>query len=130
MIHCPVCTLPLLPNLRSEVEVDFCPAHGIWLDHGELLRVSEHERHALGEFVWEDLFRSAESPPRDDARSLACPSCSGPLAREQYEGVQVDWCAKHGVWLDNGELEAILNNLRLDASFLRGVTIRFAAARF
>lgn len=130
MIHCPVCSLVLLPQTRAEVQIDFCPNHGIWLDHGELERITEHERLAMGAFVWEDMFRFAAATTSDDTRTLGCPKCRAPLQREACKGVQVDWCPEHGIWLDNGELDAILNNLRLDGAYLRGMRDRFPAARF
>jgi len=48
----------------------------------------------------------------------------------RYHDVLIDWCPRHGVWLDNGELDAILSNLRLDPSYLRGVRVRISDARF
>lgn len=130
MTACPICSKEMHADTRSTIEVEVCSAHGLWLDHGELLRITEHERHLHGSFVWADLFRAELSPPRDEARELSCPKCQKSLRREEYEGVQIDWCAEHGVWLDNGELEAILNNLRLDPLYLRGIAIRFSDARY
>jgi Zn-finger nucleic acid-binding protein len=130
VIHCPVCSLLLLRQTRSDVLIDFCPNHGIWLDHGELERITEYERLAMGTFVWEDLFRFAATTTSNDTRLLRCPKCRVPLQREDCKGVQVDWCPADGIWLDNDELDAILNNLRLDRAYLHGVRDRFSAARF
>ncbi len=115
---------------RSGVTVDVCPAHGMWLDKKELFLITEHERHEKGAFVWGDLFRAEVHPTSTDSRDLGCPRCSATLRREDYEGVQLDHCEQHGVRLDNGELEAILNNLRLDGGYLRGWRLRMRELEF
>ena len=130
MPACPVCQAPMKQETRSGVPVDICAEHGIWLDKKELMLITEAERHAQGEFVWGDLFRSAESPPRQPDRKLSCPHCDNSLKHELYQDVEMDWCPEHGVWLDNGELEAILNNLRLDDGYLRGWRLRLWETRY
>ncbi len=35
-----------------------------------------------------------------------------------------------GVWLDAGELEAMLNNLRLDPTYARGMSLRVRELEF
>lgn len=41
-----------------------------------------------------------------------CPICKQVMSVEQQGLVSVDVCAQHGVWLDNGELRAMLGNVR------------------
>lgn len=130
MRKCPVCSLPMSHELRQGVTVDVCSAHGMWLDQKELLLITEAERHEHGGFAWADLFRRPLSPPVDRARQLTCPRCAGTLKLDVYADVNIDWCEDHGVWLDNGELEAILNNLRLDPMYMRGLALRLSDARF
>lgn len=130
MPACPVCATDMTQETRAGVPVDVCPTHGIWLDKKELMLITEAERHEKGDFVWADLFRKEASPPRDPERSLSCPHCGELMKTELYKEVEMDWCAEHGVWLDNGELEAILNNLRLDGGYLRGVRLRLWEARY
>jgi Zn-finger nucleic acid-binding protein len=39
-----------------------------------------------------------------------CPECAGTMQRKNFakrSGVIVDWCGKHGTWLDADELEEI-----------------------
>lgn len=130
MTACPLCHGQTRNIDFDGVNIDVCELHGAWLDHGELVRITEVERRALGSFVWADLFRDEIRPPRDERRDLACPRCDKPMLRELYHEVLIDWCPAHGVWLDRGELAAILNNLRLDPSFLRGIRVRIADARY
>lgn len=130
MRACPICEQPLHREERSTVVVDVCSEHGIWLDHSELLAITEAERHAMGEFVWADIFRRPVTPPSDRGRTLMCPNCEGPMLLEFYHEVTMDWCPNHGVWLDNGELDAIINNLRLDPMYLRGMALRISESRY
>ena len=130
MVQCPICSDAMRVEDRNGTEVDVCPNHGIWLDKSELLSVTEAERHASPDFVLADWFRQAERPPVDEGRSLSCPKCNKPMKIEFYENVHMDWCEDHGVFLDAGELEAILNNLRLDPLYVRKVSLRLWEKRF
>lgn len=124
MIKCPICGADMKHNHIHGIEVDECPEHGIWLDKSELLSITEGERHSKPSFVLGDLFRRSQRPPVDRDRTLICPHCGKEMKIEVYEQVHIDWCTEHGVWLDNGELEAILNNLRLDPLYLGKASLR------
>ena len=42
---------------------------------------------------------------------MRCPKCGGSLVTEEFHRVQVDRCPEcHGVWLDAGELDAVLKH--------------------
>lgn len=128
-VPCPITGTPMHQEKIGEVTVDVSPGHGVWLDTGELFLITEDARHADLPF-WADLFRREQSPPVDAERRLACPHCGQTMLLETFEGVTLDWCKTHGVWLDAGELEAILNNLRLEPGYLRGVALRLSDMRF
>jgi len=130
MLNCPVCNEPLKKEQRGGVEIDVCSKHGIWLDKNELFLITEAERRTDDVAFWEDWFRSAVKTPTDHERQLACPDCGKEMSHHKYEGVIIDWCPEHGCWLDSGELDAILNNLRLDPSYLRGVALRLRDLKF
>lgn len=125
----PIDGTPLRREQRHGVEVDV-GFHGVWLDKGELLLLTEAERHAQPGFSWSDLFRREVNPPVNRDRHLRCPVCSGPMGIEDLHGVALDWCKDHGVWLDSGELEAMLNNLRLDPLFVGKVATRLWEGKF
>jgi len=38
---CPICQLEMDTELRDGVKIDVCPAHGVWLDYGELEIICE-----------------------------------------------------------------------------------------
>ena len=124
MIACPICSVDLVHKSINGVEVDVCKTHGLWLDKSELLTITERERHETASFLWTDLFRREQRPPVDRNRKLDCPHCSDAMKLEEYKSVMLDWCTDHGIWLDNGELEAIVNNLRLDPKFVGKVALR------
>jgi len=130
MRKCPVCGNPMQHENRSDIEVDVCETHGMWLDQSELLRLTEVARYEEGRFVWDDLFRRPIHPPADRDRVLHDPVQGKEMQIIDYEGVSIDWSPGVGVWLDNGELEAIINNLRLDPRYIRGVALRISDAQF
>jgi Zn-finger nucleic acid-binding protein len=129
MVACPLCSTSLEDSVFDGVPIQVCATHGTWLDKGELLAITEEERWKPTLF-WEELFRTQSKPPRRDGRHLPCPHCAQVMEPMPYHGVIIDWCRDHGVWLDSGEMEAILNNLRLDPNYIRGVALRVSERVF
>jgi len=127
---CPLCAKALSQEIIHGVTIDVCPEHGVWLDRGELLLITEGERFEVGQFSLSDLLREAIQPPVDSNRVLSCPICSKSMGLERYQDVHLDRCVEHGIWLDTGELKALLSNLRLDPLYRRGASIRLWEARF
>lgn len=41
------------------------------------------------------------------AEGTTCPACSKPLATESVQGVLVEACEEHGLWLSHGDLDRI-----------------------
>jgi Zn-finger nucleic acid-binding protein len=120
---------PLRQEVRQGLTIDVSDA-GMWLDKGELLLLTEKDRHEQPDWMLADLFRTEIRPPVDRSRRLKCPVCGHEMQIEQLHGVHVDWCREHGVWLDAGELEAIESNLRLDPLFVGKVATRLWEARY
>ena len=96
------------------LELDKChKCDGIWFDHGELKRL----RDANVPGVEEVIERKYGDPDYEEGAveaHMRCPRCGGDtrLMRHQYTYVNpvvVDRCMKcHGLWLDDGELDAII----------------------
>jgi len=126
---CPVTGEPMAQEVIDGVTVDHSPA-GMFLDKGEFHELTEKARHAQPEWVVADLWRTEIRSKTPEGRKLACPVCGATMEIETLHGVQVDWCREHGIWLDAGEYEAILNNLRLDPLFLRKVATRLWETRY
>jgi Zn-finger nucleic acid-binding protein len=82
--------------------VDACPrCGGAWYDRGEL-----EQALAARQGAGVDA-QPVPHPPR----YLKCPVCADLMTPRNYEkrsGVIVDVCARHGAWLDAGELERLV----------------------
>ncbi len=40
-----------------------------------------------------------------------CPICSVEMIEVEFEGILIDKCEDHGVWLDKGELQKLQKNI-------------------
>jgi Zn-finger nucleic acid-binding protein len=47
-----------------------------------------------------------------DSRALKCPVCGAAMRTDRRNNVQIDVCDVHGIWLDAGELEAIVSSIQ------------------
>ena len=109
-MNCPHCVNEPLVALEYErVEVDFCPeCDGVWLDAGELELLFGDEKSAR-ELL--SIGSPAVVPPGEAPRD--CPECDTQMTKESTSGAQpvtFDHCPQgHGLWLDAGELRAILS---------------------
>ncbi len=130
MRKCPVSGKDMHHKKVHGVEVDVSDGYGIWLDKGEFLTISEQVRTQEPSFMWADLWRGEKKGHVADERTLDCPVCGTKMDVDLLHGVHIDWCKNDGVWLDNGELDAILNNLRLDPLYVRKVATRLWEARY
>jgi hypothetical protein len=45
------------------------------------------------------------------ARPIACPTCGAAMRAVLLEEVKIDFCESHGVWFDDGEIEALASGL-------------------
>ncbi|MFP5503574.1 MAG: zf-TFIIB domain-containing protein [Candidatus Sericytochromatia bacterium] len=73
-----------------------------WFKEQELKQKREREAESVKQH---DLH---EKEARKLAHFMKCPKCGGDLQERDYEGVKIDVCTDcAGVWLDQGELEAI-----------------------
>ena len=99
------------------MDVDECSAcGGSWFDRDKL-RLAKDQ--ADPDLVWLDfdLWQNLDLFQLAD-RQLFCPRCEAPLTALEYAqtGVQVDFCSGcQGVWLDQGEFQAIVEALLAEA---------------
>ncbi len=103
MMQCPACREALIAVEFQDVETDVCPrCHGVWLDHGELGLLLSGRPDFMPDW----------SEPAAKPGERICPHCTRKLAtRSLAGGVEVDVCSHdHGIWLDKGELEAIIQS--------------------
>ena len=103
-LRCPRCAVPLQETRIDDNCIEGCDVcGGAWVDHDTLAR--------LGSDVSDAKVLASRVAIRGRARVLdstpiACPVCSTALRRARVEGtgVDVDYCAAHGTWLDWGEI--------------------------
>lgn len=105
MKKCPRDGAELGEEVISKVTVDTCPScQGTFLDSMELASI-------LG--ISKDL--AMERLTLDDIPQLRCPDCQARMASHWFSmarRVMVDACpACRGVWLDGGELRALLKEI-------------------
>jgi Zn-finger nucleic acid-binding protein len=116
-MECPVDGTELEGHTLRTVNVEGCSqCKGLWFEPDEL-RIAKDE--AAPDLVWLD-FDLWEDPDSFAAEwsSRKCPHCGGNLAALAYAdtGVTVDSCPQgHGVWLDGGEFEALIQALEAEA---------------
>lgn len=55
---------------------------------------------------------------------MECPVCKSRMKHEKVESVWADICEEHGVWLDKGEVESIMEHAKKKGegdAFVRGL---------
>ncbi len=101
-MNCPACNKEMVVLEWQHIELDFCLAcEGCWLDAGELGLILTGRA---------DLPEDWDIASRKKSRRK-CPRCTAKMKAGKLPGtdVEVDVCGKqHGLWLDKGELEAVV----------------------
>jgi len=105
-MHCPVCKQAMIVLELDQVEIDHCPqCGGVWLDAGELdllMQDTAESRNFLAEMK--------KTSTRE--KFHRCPICGRKMAKAEFPAnppVVIDRCNRnHGIWLDQGELEAVI----------------------
>jgi Zn-finger nucleic acid-binding protein len=122
--RCPACADQVLAPVRDhEIDLDECPAcKGRWFDRGELERALAA---AVPEVTGDGAHPARSTHAAATGGYRNCPRCDQPMLRkvyERYSGVLVEWCGRHGYWLDAGEVEKA-------AAFVASGGQRFRARR-
>ncbi len=130
-LACPVCgeEQPLqVRTLRQagHVVLECRRCGGLWVA-AAVLRLLEQEAQRAGSTVAPDALPGPRPSKTGQPGPFyrRCPICGEVMHRRNYgavSGVIVDVCKEHGVWFDEGELEAILD-------WIRSGGLRKAAAR-
>lgn len=110
-MNCPRCATPMQPVQVGNTEVDHCPqCEGSWYDLAELGRMFGVPDKQMRTTHLVDRV----DQPVDLEKPVACPRCGAQMERNRYLKdceVLVDRCDEHGVWLDGGELDALLKHM-------------------
>jgi Zn-finger nucleic acid-binding protein len=112
---CPRCSgelgLRVLPQ-GSLVECLAC--NGVWLEPEQLVRMTREAAVSAGPGSEGDGTQASSHP----MAYLPCVRCGQLMVRRQFRWgdratrIVLDYCGDHGVWLDGGELEAVLAHAR------------------
>lgn len=112
-MNCPLDGTTLEIHSIHSVDVEECPqCRGLWFEQGELNKAKDEADPNLN---WMDFDLWSEGDNfRTDWSDRQCPSCGKIMAAIAYAhtGVTVEYCVEgHGIWLDKGEFQAIIEAL-------------------
>jgi Zn-finger nucleic acid-binding protein len=116
-MNCPIDGSQLEKHTIQSVEVEECPqCQGMWFEKGELRQAKDE---AEPDLYWLDIdLWSDQDIFKLDWSERVCPDCGELMASISYgdTGVMVDYCFKgHGIWLDQGEFQKIIEALEEEA---------------
>lgn len=110
---CPVCKVAIADTTRDGVAVVSCPScHGLWVTERQLEEIKDREDRFL-RWLDLDLWKDIEDH-EIGVSEKSCPSCGERLHSIEHSdiGVVIEVCVRcRAVWLDPGELEAIIGYL-------------------
>ena len=116
-MECPIDGTPLETHTVHSVNAEECAqCGGLWFEKNELRKAKDASEPDLNWLDF-DLWSDPESFAADWS-SRQCPQCGKNMATISYAetGVTVDYCTEgHGVWLDKGEFQAIVQALNTEA---------------
>jgi Zn-finger nucleic acid-binding protein len=117
-MECPIDGTTLETHTIHSINIEECAqCRGLWFEEGELRKAKDESDPDLNWLDF-DLWSDQESF-KADWSSRKCPQCGKNMATISYAatGVKVDYCAEgHGIWLDKGEFQAIIEALETEAS--------------
>ena len=114
---CPRCSASLRTRNLGTVEVTECSScGGLWLSPGLLEELcTGAEKSALVRTALDAAPPALRPADADEARYLPCVACGDLMVRRNFggsSGILIDVCRNHGVWLDDRELQRVLDFVR------------------
>lgn len=125
-LKCPRCREDMQAlRLGSTTARECAQCGGLWLDPDSLQKLANAREETSGVVgvLAARVPLNASSP--DVVRYIPCPRCDKLMNRSNFarsSGVIIDVCKSHGVWLDRGELQRVLD-------FIGGGGLTVARAR-
>jgi len=105
---CPRCKVSLKTTVSNGEEYHICPlCGGMWLDRAAFRRATSEYNVYRNENIKDEY---KKEPIKDTVEYIPCVRCGKLMNRKNFSrisGVMIDECGRHGVWLDNSELEKI-----------------------
>ena len=112
-MKCPRDGSPLVSVQTAGLDLDKCHiCDGLWLDHGELDRLRAAKVSAVEEEL-ESRYGNPKVEENSPTGYMRCPRCADArlirYTSTYVNPVALDRCERcHGVWVDDGELDAVL----------------------
>lgn len=110
-LKCPRCREEMQALRLGATAVRECAAcGGLWLEPEQLQQLA-NAREAQAEVMNVLTTRMPTVTVMDTVRYVPCPTCGKLMNRSNFahsSGVVLDVCKAHGVWLDRGELQRVL----------------------
>ena len=130
---CPDCRIEMDVQRYYNVAVDVCPAcAGVWLDEGELRSLMQADPLIL--LSIEDRALPDVQYDPEEVVQRRCPRCAIPLHPYRYlydSPVELDGCAQcHGIWIEDGELRKMFEELHARESADEEERRRVAIAQY
>jgi len=111
-LECPRCREEMRRLLLGKTTVRECGGcGGLWMDPADLQRLADAKELHSGIVAVLAAHIPAVPALPNVVRYLPCPECGKLMNRSNFaksSGVVLDVCRTHGVWLDRGELPALL----------------------
>ncbi len=115
-MQCPYHEMEMVKEIyEAQIEIDKCPTcRGIWLDPGELESIQKTQEIDYSDKLKAGVNKDAMQYNRDrqlEAEPINCPSCATLMEKHEHNHnslIVIDFCPScKGIWLDEGELEAL-----------------------
>jgi len=111
---CPICETPLKELENGSMTLEYClKCDGIFIEEEAFEKLIEYKAHPTNQFNPYYL-RFIQDHPRDNRKKTQfhnCPVCKEIMHVINYKkqsGILLDICEEHGIWLDGGELQQII----------------------
>jgi len=125
---CPRCRVPMFHDTCAGLEIEGCAeCLGMWVPHAAVRQLVERTpRHIKPVTDAAPSVRTATPAaapaapiPPGGAAYIPCPSCGQLMNPKNYggtTGIQIDFCALHGIWFDANELNQMLESVARDGA--------------
>lgn len=117
-MNCPIDKTPLETHTVHDIQVEECPeCKGLWFKADEMRKAKDATDPDL-RWLDFDLWSDSDALSAEWS-SRKCPYCGHTMMRIAYDhtGVIVDYCPDgHGIWLDKGEFQAIIEALEKEVA--------------
>lgn len=113
-LRCPRCKTLLADQEYEGENIKFCQScFGHWLTREQLDKIVNNVEYKFSEKEATEVLQAMvnvgdESRIVDEKPPVACPECDQQMERQKYHPkcpVRIDECARHGIWLDTGEIK-------------------------